>query len=293
MKNPKEIGSRLVFSRTDKIYDTLEGFFAQKRFHRIVADSLILIFLLGIILAELIRLDVFALGKFSDSLHNHYFAIKLAFTCLLLFELLSLVFVLPESVAKSVGKQFELFSLILLRSAFKEFEKLPEPIEWGGLDEPIIHILAYVVGAGLIFLATGYYYKVQKHFRLTENEIDRKQFISFKKVLALLLFMSFVGLGIYDIYDFYDTGGFHNSFNTYFTALIFIDILIVLISLRYSSAYHKVFRYSAFVLVTILLRIALTGNAYVQIALGIFSLVYAIILTRIYNYFEQSISSED
>ncbi|SDA88909.1 hypothetical protein SAMN03080617_03124 [Algoriphagus alkaliphilus] len=52
---------------------------------------------------------------------NIFFSIELAFNVLLIFEAMSLIFLFPDSVADSVGKQFEIISLILLRDAFKEF----------------------------------------------------------------------------------------------------------------------------------------------------------------------------
>ena len=66
---------------------------------------------------------------------------------------------------------------------------------------------------------------------------------------------------------------------------IFSDIIIVLIALRYTLSYLRIFRYSAFVLATIFIRLALTSEIYYNIIIGVFASVYVLILTVFYNYF--------
>lgn len=61
---------------------------------------------------------------------NIFFTIELAFNVLLIFKAMSLIFLFPNSVADSVGKQFEIISLILLRDAFKEFGHYLGDLEW-------------------------------------------------------------------------------------------------------------------------------------------------------------------
>ena len=52
----------------------------------------------------------------------------LAFSLILVMELMSLIFVIPASLSISIGKQFEILTLILLRNAFKELTTLEEPV---------------------------------------------------------------------------------------------------------------------------------------------------------------------
>jgi hypothetical protein len=67
--------------------------------------------------------------------------------------------------------------------------------------------------------------------------------------------------------------------------LIFTDILVVLVSLRYSSEYRVVFRYSGFAAATVLIRLALTAPPYVNAALGFGAALFALGLTLAYNAF--------
>jgi len=74
-------------------------------------------------------------------------------------------------------------------------------------------------------------------------------------------------------------------FKTFYTVLIFSDVLIVLISLRYTATYHVVFRNSGFALATVTLRIALAAPVYINVLLGIAASAFILGLTYAYNTF--------
>ncbi len=61
---------------------------------------------------------------------NHFKAVDLAFYLVLAWEVAALAVALATSVANAAGKQFEVFSLILLRHAFQAFGHLDEPVTW-------------------------------------------------------------------------------------------------------------------------------------------------------------------
>lgn len=102
------------------------------------------------------------------------------------------------------------------------------------------------------------------------------------------MFFSFLLIGILDLRTFWLSGELHNSFNTFYTLLIFSDILFLLIALRYNPDYYTLFRYSAFVLTTVLIRISLTAPPFYNALIGIGSLVFTILLALSFNYFESN-----
>jgi hypothetical protein len=73
-------------------------------------------------------------------------------------------------------------------------------------------------------------------------------------------------------------------FNTFYTVLIFSDVLIVLISLRYSATYHVVFRNSGYAAATVMIRLALAGPRYLGTALGVAAALYNLGVAAAYNY---------
>ena len=274
--------SKYILPITSLVFEFLEKIWARHLTHVIISRLLVYFFIAGLVIAELAGRDLL---PFKHKIHNHFFAVELAFTLLLLTELLSLIFVLPKSVGVSVGKQLEILSLILIRSAFKEFSHFEEPVIWDNLDGPVLKMIADAFGGLVIFVIIGLYYKVQKRRRLSDSDEEHAQFIEFKKLIATLLFFVFIIIGISDIWSFIVRGSYLSSFNTFYTVLIFSDILIVLVALRYTLEYAAIFRYSAFVLTTVLIRISLTAPPYINAALGIIASLFLLSMTFAFNYF--------
>jgi len=274
------------------IYDRLKQLWESQSTNKWVSYSLVIIFIISVLISYLDRSNLIFLGRFDDYFANPFFAIDITFTLLLILELLSLIFVLPKSVAQSVGKQFELLSLIFIRSGFKEFSHI-ENFEWTAMTSSVINMFAYAFGALAIFIILGFNNKLQLHTRLTHTEDDQKEFIQAKKVLALLLLVAFTIVGFYDTKTLVQTGEYLHSFHSFYTVLIFSDIIIVLIALRYTLNYYKIFRYSAFVLATIFIRISLSIEAFYDVIVGVITAVFVLLLTLSYNYFLKDSSKLD
>jgi hypothetical protein len=215
-----------------------------------------------------------------------FFSIDLSFTILLIFEVFGLVFILPKSVADSLGKQFEIFSIILLRSAFKEFGEFKGMITSEDLSsEGFYYMFSDAFGALLIFLIIGAYYRVQRHERITDSEQEQQKFIAFKQILAFGIFLVFLALGIFDLYSLLISGVYEHSISTFYLFLIFTDILILLYSLRYTSRYFNIFRYSSFAFATVLIRLALSADPIINVVIGVISGLFVLGLSHAYNYF--------
>jgi len=109
---------------------------------------------------------------------SHFYAVDLAFTLLLLVEVVELTLGLARSVADALGKQLEILSLILLRAAFKELPNFPEPIAWvPERASAVLHMAADVGAALVIFVVLGFYYRAQRHRRITVDDEDQTKFV--------------------------------------------------------------------------------------------------------------------
>lgn len=85
--------------------------------------------------------------------------------------------------------------------------------------------------------------------------------------------------------SFLQTATIVSVFEHFYTLLIFSDIFIVLISLRYSSSYHVAFRNSGFAVSTVLIRLALIAPAEISAGVGIGAILFALGVTWSYNSF--------
>ncbi len=273
-----------ILDASETIFNYLKRTWESQKTNKIVSFTLVSVFILSSIISYLDRNNVVHLGDFEEYFSDPFFAIQISFTLLLLAELLSLIFMLHKSVSKSVGKQFELLSLIFIRSGFKEFGHI-EHFNWEQMNSYVYHMFAYAFGALIIFIILGFVEKIRKHLPLTDIEDERIEFIRVKKLLSLFLLIAFIVVGFKDASFLVETGIYLHSFHSFYNILIFSDILIVLIALRYTHNYYKLFRYSAFVLATIFIRIALSLESYVSIGVGVMSAIFILLLTLTYNYF--------
>lgn len=273
-----------------RVFDALERAWEGPAVQRTLGTVLAAAFLLSIAVIEAKRLGWLPAGTRVPT--NHLAAIYVAFTLLLLIEVVGLVFALARSVADSVGKQFELLSLILLRKAFLEVANFSEPIRWVDVEPVVLVLAADVAGALLIFVVLGAYYRVQRHDPITADVDDRASFLAFKKMLALCLLAAFLVLVADEFWRMVSGAGTERFFETFYTVLVFTDILIVLVSLRYSAEYRVVFRYSAFAAATVIIRLALTAPPYLNAALGLGAVLFALGLSLAYNAFAPAPAGE-
>jgi hypothetical protein len=248
----------------------------------------------GLVLAFLCMILLVVLEKFG-LLHTHltyHSIISVPFTILLLFEIVDLVFILPQSVANALGKQIEILSLILLRSSFKEFGEIEVPLVWEKSTEQILKMLSDGCGALVVFFLLAYYYSIQRHRPVTANHEEQIRFVNYRKIIALGLLLVFISIGAIDLYYWYKLGIFNQSFNTFYTIMIYADILVVLIAVRYTTRFQDIFRYSAFIFITIIIRLSLVVPVYFNVLLGIIASLVAIGVTLCYNYFVNKIEVE-
>lgn len=266
----------------NKLSDLWEGDLTQ----RILSNVLIVTFLLSLSATFIIELSGLSEWFHTQADLNFFFAVENAFTILLIFEVLGLIFALPNSVADSVGKQFEILSVILLRSAFKEFGHLSNPFSSQSFQmDQLYPMFADAFGALLIFLIIGLYLKKQKHESITSSDTEQNRFIRFKKVIAMALLLAYLVLGAMDITHLFQEGSYHPSFNTFYTLIIYCDVLILIYSLRYKTRYINLFRYSSFAFATVIIRLSLSAPPFYNAFLGVLAGVFVLGLTYAYNYF--------
>lgn len=211
---------------------------------------------------------------------NHFRSVELAFSLVLAWEVAALAIGLAASVANAAGKQFEVFSLILLRHAFEAFGHLDEPVTWAHGREVVGEIGWYAAGALAIFLILGAYYAAQRHPPLPGSDEGRVTFVALKKLVALALLVLYGVLAARAALD--EAPSF---FSNFYTVLVLADVFLVLVALRHSGAYHLIFRNSGLAAATVVLRLALTAPPAWSAALGAGAGLFALAVTVIGNRF--------
>ncbi len=276
-----------LFARITYVFDPLQTFYEHERLYRKISVALVFLFLCSLGAIELNRQGLLPAELALLLPRNHFYAVHAAFTVILILEVISLIFVLPCSFSRSLGKQFEILSLILIRNAFKELSYFAEPLGYEGNVDKVLHILASGFGALLIFALLGLYYKIQKRSEEDSRHIDLYGFVASKKAISLLLLVSFVAMGGYSLYQTV-LGIEHPDFlHGFYTQLILTDILIVLVSQCFHPSARMIFRNSGYALSTLMIRLALVAPVYYNVLLGSAAMVFAILLTLVSQHLFQ------
>lgn len=263
------------YELSTNLFDPLHTLWEHPRTRRAVAVTQVAAFLIGLAGIELNIRGLLPPVLARMTPLSHFYAINLAFTLVLAQEVVDLIFVLPSSVTKSLGKQFEVLSLILLRDAFKELVHLHEPVVLADSLNVLASMLCDGVGALLVFIGLGLYYRRYRCRPKVQAGPWLYPFVAFKKFLSCLLLLFFLGFGAWVAWRSAIDGHPHNFFSVFYTVLIFSDILIVLLSHTYQPAFHSVFRNSGFALATLLIRFALGAPAYYAPAIGVAAMAFA------------------
>ncbi len=275
-----------LYELTTNIFEPISRFWASERTERTVSGILVVLFLLALVGIECKRQGFLPPSLAAITPNNHFYSVSLAFTLVLILEVIGLIFVLPCSFSKSVGKQFEILSLILLRNAFKALVDLPEPIRLTGDWGPILTLATEGAGALAVFALLGYYYKIQNpNYRTAKSGYRRYCFIASKKMVAMALLCIFTVLGAQALWDGLTGHHTFDFFDTFYTVLIFADILLVLLSQRFLPGYQAVFRNSGYALSTLFIRLALAAPPPWNVVLGIGAAVFAVAMTLVFNTF--------
>lgn len=276
-----------LFARITYIFDPLQTIYEHERVHRKISVVLVLLFLCSLVAIELRRRGLLPQELAALVAGNHFFAVHAAFTVILVLEVISLIFVLPCSFSRSLGKQFEILSLILIRNAFKELSYFGEPLGYEGNVDKILHILASGFGALLIFALLGVYYKIQRRSEEDSRHMDLYSFVASKKAISLMLLVSFISMGGYSMYQSL-SGIEHPDFiHNFYTQLILTDILIVLVSQCFHPSAKMMFRNSGYALSTLMIRLALVAPVYYNVLLGAAAMIFAILLTLVSQHLFQ------
>jgi hypothetical protein len=252
------------------------------------------------ILSFIIHLLVIFLGNnyiyFQNFQHSYLKAIYTPFSFILFYEVFLLVIIIPNSISEFVGKQFEVITLITLRSFFHDIAEfdLANSIN---LNNAAFISLLYDLAASLIMLGlTIVYYKIFQSNVKNEKVKELNDFINIKKVVSLSMIIVLLALSISSFYawsiEMLHALRVNNNYpnpNTvfyedFFSIMIFVDVLLLIVSFIYHSSFFIIFRNASFIITTILLRMSLTIEKPMNYLIIIIGFLFSIISFFLYRY---------
>ena len=254
-----------------------------------------IIHLLLILFETQLGIEVFSSKTNLSS--NPISALYTPFTFILVYEAFLLVYYLPRSFTTSVAKEYEIISLVLIRKIFKDIPNLD--LNNNDLLNPNNIQLLYDLGAVIIIFYMIYLFKKTWHnIPKKESKKNLEKFISYKKLLSILLLPTLLLLCIYNFAHWFDSVFYTTSiyagnldsvfFKDFFTILILVDVLILLLSLQHTERYSQLIRNTGFIISTILLRLSFGVDGLLSIILLLLGVVFGLIILRIYKLAEKA-----
>ena len=275
------------------------GNYFDKHFNAKSVRNVELIILRVAVFAFLFHLIIIFLGNnfiyFKNLQHSYLKAIYTPFSFILFYEVFLLVIIIPKSISEFIGKQFEVITLITLRSFFHDIADLDLKNSIN-INNPEFISLLYDLIASLIMLClTILYYKIYQNNRKSEIVNELNNFINIKKLVSLsmilILFLLSISsfftwgkemLGALELKQNYPDPNtvFYTDF---FSIMIFVDVLLLIISFIYHFSFFTIFRNASFIITTILIRMSLTIEKPMNYIIILIGFLFSIISFYLYS----------
>ncbi len=232
--------------------------------------------------------------------NNFLQAVYTPFSFILFYEVMLLVFALPRSLTSSIGKQYQIISLIVVRRVFKDIGSFDDFGHW--IEQPdSVRLVLYDMGAALLmFLTVAIFYRVRELVTNSHQPNNLAGFIFMKKMVAMLLALVLILLALLNLVTWLvsflpveilllpipeNPDAFF--FPAFFEFMIFTDVFLLIMSISYYDRYEHVFRNAGFVISTVLLRISLSTEQPVSLVIALVAMVYGLGVISVFAFFSR------
>jgi len=253
--------------RGSALFDHILGHRANEVLRTLCVRTAIVGFLIHLLLCLFYQLSLIDFSSQTSKLFDSYLdALYTPFSIFLAYEVYELIRSIPDSFTDSIGKQFEIITLLVVRDILKRLSDIDASVS-STIDESIT-ILAVECMAFLILFCTALFFSRAKREKssIANDSEELERFISQKKQLAILLLALYILTAIYSLstwtYNVFEGDGTTNRtifFLDFFTVLIMADILILLVSYKHITAFSHLARNTGFILSTVILRVAIAS----------------------------------
>ncbi len=254
---------------------------------RIAINLAIVGFIIHLIVCVFYDFNLVDTPEFFPLFDSYLDALYTPFSIILAYEVYELIRAIPESFSNSIGKQFEVVTLLVVRDIFKNLSDI------GVSDAALDSDIFFIAMEGLVFVvlfATSLYFRSQTAISVSLEEQDEsvQAFVMQKKHLACSLAVVYVLVALYS-FGSWSTGvvdgetGLSRTvfFSDFFTWLIVSDIIILLVSYKHIIDFPQLARNTGFILSTVVIRVGIGTPGYTGAVLFILSAALAVCTLRL------------
>lgn len=288
----------------DKLYQLFLSEHTKRRIEKIILYVALISFFIHLILIYLSKYNIINFLTESELLKNPISAIYTPFSFILVYEVYLLIYYLPKSFTNYVTKQYEIITLIIIRKLFKDLSAIELTTDWFEIKGDLQ--FTYDILASLILFYLIFQFQKQGTRKADQGtDVRIKRFIDSKKIIAVILIPVLFVMAVVTLLKWASGISFASNelpsfdtinnlfFDQFFTVLILVDVVLLLISLFYTDKFHKIIRNSGFVVSTILIRMSFGVSGLISTILIVAAVLFGLTIIIIHNKYEKIAPPEE
>lgn len=268
---------------------------------KIILKVALVSFFIHLAIIYLMKFDFLNFSSNSELFNNPISAIYTPFSFILIYEVYLLIYYLPKSFTTYITKQYEIITLIIIRNLFKDLSALELTENWFEIKGDLQ--FTYDLIASLLLFYLIFLFQKQGKIKLIQ-EVNIKpfiqKFVDKKKLIAVILVPLFFFMAIYTLVDWTAGISFVSNdllnlqsinnvfFDKFFTVLILVDVILLLLSFFYTDQFHKIIRNSGFIISTILIRMSFSVDGLISTILIVVAVLFGLAIIKIHNSYEKN-----
>ena len=290
----------------DKLHTAFLSESTKRRIEKLILYIALFSFFAHLTLIYLSDFEVITIFPDSVLLKNPISAIYTPFSFILIYEVYLLIYYLPKSFTTYITKQYEIITLIIIRKLFKDLSSIELTTNWFEIKGDLQFTYDIVASLFLYYLIFQFQ-KQGKRFSVKKDILDSKvqRFIKRKKIIATILVPLFFTLALVTLLNWLLEISFSANnlpslqeinnlfFDEFFTVLILVDVILLLVSFFYTDKFHKIIRNSGFVVSTILIRLSFGVSGLISTILIVVAVLFGLLIILSHNQFEKNSSPTD
>ena len=229
-------------------------------------------------------------GEAAELVRSPLSSLYTPFSILLVYEVYQLIRTIPDSFSSSVGKQYEIATLLVVRDILKRLSEVESSEGWEISSDLGFLLVECAAFLALFYTSLTYFRISDKSAKSTDMSGDIAVFVESKRLVANFMLVVFLLTAAYSFFTWIssvqDGGGSVSRvifFLDFFTFLILADILILLVSYWFYTDFGNLARNTGFVLSTVIIRVAISSKGVSAMVLFTLSGLLGIAILRMFT----------
>ena len=228
-------------------------------------------------------------GEAAELVSSPLSSLYTPFSILLVYEVYQLIRTIPDSFSSSVGKQYEIATLLVVRDILKRLSEVESSEGWEISSDLGFLLVECAAFLALFYTSLTYFRISDKSTKSVDMSGDIVFFVEAKRLVANFMLIVFLLTAAYSFFTWIssvqDGGGSVSRvifFLDFFTFLILADILILLVSYWFYTDFGNLARNTGFVLSTVIIRVAISSEGVSAMVLFTLSGLLGIAILRMF-----------